>query len=107
MVVTMTWVVTRLPSDNVVVMTEEDTREGGGETDVDDSEEVGVGVGVGCEDWEVKILLEILVLLVNAGLELHDVENKVRVGFELVNVTGTVKVTGTVFVDAEAGEQTS
>ena len=90
--VTMTWVITTWPFDRVVV----------------EEEDIGadVGVGVSLDDaevdgraWDVKMLL----LLLLDGAELQEVENKVRVGFDVVNVTGTVIVTGTEIVDVEAG----
>jgi hypothetical protein len=48
-----------------------------------------------------------LLVLVGVELEVHEFENKVVVGFDVVNVTGTVTVTATVFVDVAAGEHIS
>lgn len=94
-IVRLTWEVTTTPSDNVITG-EEDTRSRDVEAKVDDGDKVGVDCEL--EDWELEVLLlEMLVLLVDVGLELHDVENKVRVGLDVVNVTGTVRVTRTVF----------
>ena len=98
--VTMTSVVTTLPFGKVVVAEEDMSVNWDMESGID--EEVGAaGVGVEREDWEVEVLL------MDVELELQDVENRVRVGFDDVNVTGTVTVTGTETIDVEAGEHVS
>jgi hypothetical protein len=48
-----------------------------------------------------------MLLRLDVGVELQDVENKVRVGLDVVKVTGTVIVTGTDIVEVEAGGHVS